>query len=241
MKVLAVGAHPDDIELGCGATLAAHAAAGHAVVMLVMTEGQRGPGGLKMGPVRRAEQKAAAGILGAKVHWGGLMDCDVREDRDTVEIIEAVVADLVPDVVYTHWPNDSHQDHRAVSAAAVAAARKVGRVLYFASPSSMEFHPTIYVSVDEYIETKLKALEAHASQVDASLMVDPEGMRATARFYGLAARCHYAEAFAPLRMTWSPAHMSPSVNNPAASYAGPYRRRTDPGYLDVGLDAGVEQ
>src|SRR4029453_3541843 len=70
-NVLAIGAHPDDIELGCGASLLAHSAAGDRVTMLVLTGGENGPGTGN----RHAEQRAAATTLGASLRWGGLVDC----------------------------------------------------------------------------------------------------------------------------------------------------------------------
>ncbi len=78
-RVLAIGAHPDDIELGCGATLLAHHAAGDQVTMLVVTGGENGPVGSD-GPGRRRGQEAAARILGARLRWGGLVDCAVASD-----------------------------------------------------------------------------------------------------------------------------------------------------------------
>ena len=79
-RVLAVGAHPDDIELGCGATLLAHSAAGDAVTMLVMTGGENGPGDDATITGRRLEQEQAARTLGARLLWGGQVDCTVTPD-----------------------------------------------------------------------------------------------------------------------------------------------------------------
>ena len=89
MKVLAIGAHPDDVELGCGATLAKHRAAGHGVAVLVMTVGERGP---QLLTTRMAEQRDACEVLGAQLYWGGFSDCDVSAGSKTVELIERVIA-----------------------------------------------------------------------------------------------------------------------------------------------------
>src|SRR4051812_24570795 len=97
-KVLAVGAHPDDIELGCAATLLAHRAAGDAVTLLVMTGGENGPGDPPHVAGRRAEQEAAAGVLDVGLRWGGLTDCAVAADKATVAIIERVLAEVGADV-----------------------------------------------------------------------------------------------------------------------------------------------
>jgi len=206
-NVLAIGAHPDDIELGCGATLLAHAAAGDAVTMRVLTSGQAGPGTAN----RHAEQRTAAGMLGATLRWGGLVDCRLTPDAATVRILEEVVEDTAADIVYVHAPDDSHQDHRAAAAAALSAARRMSRVLHYQSPSTLTFNPTVYVDVTAYLGGKLAALKAHASQVELSAMVEPDAVVASARHWGAQARIGYAEAFAPTRMVLDLAPSGPAA------------------------------
>jgi LmbE family N-acetylglucosaminyl deacetylase len=199
-RVLAVGAHPDDIELGCGATLLAHTAAGDAVTMLVMTGGENGPGDESAVVGRRAEQEQAARTLGAQLLWGGLRDCMLTADATTVAIVERALKETDADVVYVHAPDDSHQDHRATAAATLSAARRLSRVLHYQSPSTLTFSPTTFVDVTAYLSGKLAALGAHASQVEMSAMVEPDAVVASARHWGAQARIGYAEAFAPTRM-----------------------------------------
>src|ERR671929_1785591 len=110
-EVLAIGAHPDDIELGCGATLLAHAAAGDSVTMLVMTGGENGPGTRAQVTGRWAEQRTAAATLGATLRWGGLRDCTLTPDTTTVRLVEDTLTQTRADLVYVHAPDDSHQDH----------------------------------------------------------------------------------------------------------------------------------
>ncbi len=199
-SVLAIGAHPDDVELGCGATLLAHAAAGDTVTMLVMTGGESGPGDPDQVLVRRLEQEAAARTLGARLVWGGMHDCALAADATTVAVIERVLAETAADVVYVHAPDDSHQDHRAIASATQGAARRLSRVLHYQSPSTLSFTPTVYVDVTAHLTGKLQALGAHASQVELSPMVEPDAVMASARHWGAQARIGYAEAFAPTRM-----------------------------------------
>src|SRR3954470_19291255 len=120
--VLAIGAHPDDIELGCGATLLRHRAQGHHVALLVMTSGTHGP---RLERSRVEEQQDAADLLGAEVYWGGFQDGAIPEGRAAIEVIERVMKATGATVMYTHSPNDSHQDHRATAAASAAAGRRV--------------------------------------------------------------------------------------------------------------------
>lgn len=109
MNVLAIGAHPDDIELGCAGALLAHQARGDRVLMLVLTAGERGPQEARS---RVAEQEDAAELLGAELYWGGFEDCALPDDRTVVERVEKVLAHCAADTVYVHVPRDSHQDHR---------------------------------------------------------------------------------------------------------------------------------
>jgi LmbE family N-acetylglucosaminyl deacetylase len=201
-RVLAIGAHPDDIELGCGATLLAHHAAGDVVTMLVMTGGENGPMGHASNGPRRQEQEQAARILGARLRWGGLRDCEVPANSSTVGIVEQAIRETDAELIYVHAPDDSHQDHRAVAAAALSAARRLSRVMHYQSPSTLTFSPTVFVDVTAQLSGKLAALGAHASQVEQSAMVEPDAVVASARHWGSHARIGYAEAFAPTRMVF---------------------------------------
>lgn len=209
-RVLAIGAHPDDIELGCGATLLAHHAAGDAVTMLVVTGGENGPVGTDTLGSRRREQEEAARILGAQLRWGGLVDCAVTADSGTVGVIEQVIRATEAEIVYVHAPDDSHQDHRAVAAATLSAGRRLSRVMHYQSPSTLTFTPTVFVDVTMHLSGKLAALGAHASQVEASAMVEPDAVVASARHWGAQARIGYAEAFAPTRLVFDVVGSRPS-------------------------------
>lgn len=199
-RVVAVGSHPDDVELGCGATLARHAAVGDEVTLLVMTTGQRGPQGTES---RVEEQEEAARLLGARLVWGGYTDGAVPHDAATVSFVEGVLVATGADVVYVHAPDDSHQDHVATARATLGAARRVPRVLCYESPSSLGFAPALLVPVTAAdLEAKLGALRAHSSQVLGSRMVEPDAVEAGARYRGFQACARYAEAFLAPRFAW---------------------------------------
>jgi LmbE family N-acetylglucosaminyl deacetylase len=224
-SVLAVGSHPDDIELGCGGALVAHAAAGDRITMLVMTGGENGPGPEELVASRRAEQEEAARIIGARLRWGGLTDCTVQPDSATIGVIEAAIVEAQADVVYVHAPEDSHQDHRATCAATLSAARRLSRVLHYQSPSTLTFAPSVFVDVTAYLSGKLAALKAHATQVEMSAMVEPDAVVAAARYWGAHARVGYAEAFAPTRMVLD---LVPSPRQVLADLAGAIRGTPSP-------------
>jgi len=197
--VLAVGAHPDDIELGCAGSLAAHRSVGDKVTMLVLTDGHNGPGQTSL---RHPEQQRAAAVLDAELIWTGLPDCALVPDSALVRVIENAIRATDADIVYVHAPDDSHQDHRAACAATMSAARMTSRLLHYRSPSTTVFNATVFVDIGEHLETKLAALACHASQIEGSMMVDPVVVEAAARYFGALARVSHAEAFASTRFVW---------------------------------------
>lgn len=200
MRVLAVGAHPDDIELGCGATLLAHRRQGHEVHLLVMTTGERGP---QDALSRVVEQQMACARLGATLCWGGFNDGAVPGGRDAVRVVEDALVRSGADLVYTHAPGDTHQDHRATAEATLAAARRCQQVLCYESPTSVGFDPTLFVDVAGLVPGKLDLVRAHESQVRRNGLVDLEALSAQARYRGFQARVKEAEAFSVQRFLWT--------------------------------------
>ncbi len=200
-SVLAIGAHPDDIELGCGGTLARHVAAGDQVAMLVVTRGEVGPGETDQ---RVTEQERAVEVLG--VHtllWGtGITDCQVSlHELELVHLIEDAIQRVDATIVYTHSPNDSHQDHRAVALCTMGAARWISTVMCYEAPSSLQFSPTAYVDISDSLDKKIDAVLSHASQAEASRKVSASRVRSSADYYGHACRRTYAEGFESVRLT----------------------------------------
>jgi len=201
MNILAIGAHPDDIEFGCGGTLLKYIRGGHNVYLLVMTDGHKGG----QGKLRRTEQQLAAEILKPKeVIWGSYLDTELSPRmNEMVQDIEVVLARIKPHFTFIHYDMDTHQDHRALAKAAVSATRYVKNVLFYEGPTSQNFSPTVFVDIRETLEEKLQILLAHQSQV---MKTNIEGLsivdisRSTAVFRGISGRVQYAEGFMPLRM-----------------------------------------
>jgi LmbE family N-acetylglucosaminyl deacetylase/ActR/RegA family two-component response regulator len=191
--VLAIGAHPDDVEIGVGGLLAAHRAAGDSVAILTLSRGSRG--GEADG--RQHESLAAAEMLGARLFLEDLPDTAISNSDPTVGIIERVVAEVKPTIVYTHSDHDRHQDHRAVHAAALVATRRVNTVACFQSPSAtVDFRPTRFVSIDGFTETKLDLLASFGSQAGIRDYLEPDFVLATARYwsrYGSGKNCEPLE------------------------------------------------
>jgi LmbE family N-acetylglucosaminyl deacetylase len=138
--------------------------------------------------------------LGAELIWGEFPDCAIPEGQDSTAVVEHAIAACRADMVYSHTPNDSHQDHRATAAATLSAARRLSRVLCYEAPSSLGFAPSIYVDVDGLVDNKTDLLRAHMSQVLSCGLVDLEAIEAQARYRGFQARLRHAEAFETPRL-----------------------------------------
>jgi LmbE family N-acetylglucosaminyl deacetylase len=205
LKVLCVGAHPDDPESCCGGTLARYVALGHRVTILYLTRGERGIPGKSLdeaAAIRTAECEAACKILGAKPLFAGQIDGDTEVSRAQVNAMSKIFAAEAPDIVFTHWPLDTHMDHQVAGVLAYRAYRESTRpfLLYFmeaeTGSQTMGFTPTDYVDIAAVHEKKLAALYAHKSQNPDEIYRDYH--KIMEEFRGREAGIRLAEAFSRL-------------------------------------------
>ncbi len=210
--VLAVGAHPDDVEIGIGGLLLRHAAEGHAVTVLTLTGGEAGGAVAE----RLAESRRAAELLSARLVHADLQDASVSEGGSTIATIKRIVDEIHPSTLYTHTIHDVHQDHRNVHSASLVAARGVPKVYCYQAPSTtIEFHPTRFVAIDEYLERKIEVIQAYASQVKVRRYLDPELLRATARYWARFSQARYVEPLEVVRESDSSNAASARDDTPA--------------------------
>jgi LmbE family N-acetylglucosaminyl deacetylase len=194
--VLAIGAHPDDVEIGAAGALLAHRAAGDTVVILTLSRGARGGDQLE----RARESQRAADIIGARLLLGDLEDTRIAEGDPTIGVIDRAVAEIQPTVVYTHSAHDVHQDHRNTHRAAMVACRRVGRVYCFQSPSAtIDYRPTHFVNIDDHIGRKLQAIDAFGSQTGVRDYLAPDLITSTARYWSRYGGGSHAEPFEAIR------------------------------------------
>ena len=202
MNILALGAHPDDIEIGCGAALLKFARAGHKVYLYIATYGERGGDRI----TRKQEQIESAEYLGVeKIFWGEFPDCQLPLSRHLITNIENVIHEVNPDYIFVHYNEDTHQDHRMLATATLSATRYIPNFLFYECPSTLNFSPNVYMDVEDCIEGKQVLLEKHASQVrkvhaampDISIM---DIAISSARFRGIQGRMKIAEAFKSVRL-----------------------------------------
>ena len=217
MRVLAVGAHPDDIEVLCAGTLARYAKEGHHVTMAYVMNGNMGHMVIpadELAEIRREEARRAAEVIGADFIWMGIDDELIVDDIPTRMKFVEMVRQARPDVVLTHYPEDYIMGHRRTSSlvfegtflASVPHAEtespvhdRVPPIFHMDTPTGMGFLPTEWVDITETMETKKEMLLQHQSQLkwlkDHDDIDVVETMTAAARYRGLQVGVGYAEGF----------------------------------------------
>ena len=218
--ILAIGAHPDDVELGTGCTIYQHCKEGDQVHVLIMSRGEMGvpddqlPENQKMldevakveikGKMREAETRRALAILGVATENMEVLvypDIGIQCKNDLIQRIYSEIVKLKPDIVYTHYYEEQHMDHVNTCLATLHATRRTKTIMLYESPSTRpSFSPTYFVDISNCVGKKIEALKEHKSQAGKEYM-DEEVIKARARFRGFQARTgKYAEAFVIYRM-----------------------------------------
>ena len=218
-RVAVVAAHPDDEVLGCGGTIARHAAEGDEVHVLIVAEGATSRGETR----DRAASSDALSQLAASAHRANqllgtaklelLEFADNRLDGidllDVVKAVESFFDKCKPQTVYTHWPSDLNVDHRVVSEAVQTACRPIPKsiqeqILFFEVPSSTEwrlgagraFEPNYFVDISATLELKRSALAAYGSEMRPwPHSRSQEAVQSLARWRGASVGMEAAEAF----------------------------------------------
>lgn len=202
-SILVVCAHADDMEIGLGGAVCRHVGNGHEVNLCVVTDGGR----TAVADDRQKEQASSAQLLGINdvIYLNKRGDTGSTQSPDLCAALMKLAAKYDPLAAYIHYPDDTHQEHRAAAMSGLAAFRNVPNVLMFESVTSLNFQPSFYgpLSLETYSK-KMKALACHVSQVSRwgkgrkSL---PEVVEAMTRWRGSQVGEEWAEAFAVHRLT----------------------------------------
>lgn len=198
MRILAIGAHPDDIEFGCGGTLIKLSQRGEKIYFLVLTEG----GAVCDPSIRKKEQQRSARYLKAKIFWGGYKDAEIPSGKILITRIEEVMNDIKPDIIFCNYFDDFHQDHRVLADTCYSATRYTQKVIFYEVPSTRNFEPDVFIDITPFMDKKLTLLKLHASQVNktrVSNLTILESVASCANFRGYQAGVKYAEGLRPLR------------------------------------------
>lgn len=211
MRILAIGAHLDDIEIACGGTLATALAQGSQVKMVVMSHSAYqtlGGEEQRSQSTALAEGQAAARILGVcDLEVLNFPTIQIPYDDVVVKAIERSAVDFQPDIVFTHWTHDTHQDHRNVALATLAAMRYYNSLLMYepmmpGSRSDSAFRPQVYVDISQQIQGKLASIRAHKSEYTKRGEAWLAAIEARCRLRGYEMGGEYAEAFEVVRLEW---------------------------------------
>ena len=219
VKILAVGCHPDDLEINCFGTLHKYAKQGNEVYICGVSNGNMGHQVImpdELAKIRYQEAKNASDVIGAKeyINLNGPDGFICRYDRELTDKLVDVIRRIRPDVIITHYPKDYHMDHEETSALVLNAAFLaslphhftsvegfVGNIpVYYMTPSTTnDFLITDYSDISEEIEVKLQALACHKSQVEWLKNHDNidllDAVRSQDRAKGRQCAVTYAEGF----------------------------------------------
>ena len=196
--ILAIGAHPDDLEIACGGTLARLSDAGHKVHAIVMSDGQAG-GDNGVRPDEARTGALTIGVTAIDIH--SFTDTRLEDHNvEMVQVVEEKINAIKPDVIFTHSIHDQHQDHQSVHLAVLRAARKHPSILCYESPSvTSEFNPQLFIDITNYIDIKVKAVEDHRDQAGKRYLRG-DRLRGMANFRGAQGKVELAEGFEIVRL-----------------------------------------
>lgn len=218
MNILAVGCHPDDLEIGCFGTLARYVKAGNHVTACHITNGDLGHVEIqpdRLREIRNREAENAAKVIGAEAVTLDISDLSVDSMQDTLnEKLIQIIREVKPDVIISHSPQDYMRDHLEAGAMVFRSSfhssvshkypmypsfGKIAPIYYMDTLAGVNFQPTEYVDISAEIELKLEALSCHESQI--VWMRDHDGIdfldfvRTCSKFRGLQCGVPYAEGF----------------------------------------------
>ena len=208
LTILAIGAHGDDIELACGGTLAKAVNNKHEVIMVLVTghaSNDHNNMKIRAQGVAQEEAKAAAKILGvSKLHILGYQDTCVPYSAELISKLDDIITNCKPDIIFTHFVFDTHQDHIRTAHSTIAAARRQNTILLYEpiNPSGqgyVPFRPQVYMDISQTIDTKINSLKAHKSQYEKYTETWIEAVVARAKFRGFEMGVDYAECFEVVR------------------------------------------
>lgn len=205
MNVLAVGAHFDDLELGCAGTLIKHVDRGDTVTLLVVSDSAyTAPDGevIRDADTALREGRAAAGIIGAELITLGYPTFMIPFDEDLSRTINNYTKTLKIDTVYSHWVHDVHRDHQCVARCSLMACRHAPRFLMYRSnyyDSTQEFKGNFYSDISSAMDRKLQAIRAHDSELSRVNYEWIDFFTQQNRNEGIRIGVRYAEAFEVVR------------------------------------------
>ncbi|MGV8142887.1 MAG: PIG-L deacetylase family protein [Candidatus Pacearchaeota archaeon] len=160
-RVLAIGPHPDDLEIGCfGTLIKLKEIFQNEVHLLILTDGAKNG----LSEVRREEAEKSAQHAGFNIQFANFPDGSLMDNIDVVSYIEDQIKKINPQVIFIPSSQDTHQDHRNAHLASLGAGRNGANFLSYETPSTINFKPSLFVEISNQIDKKLHCLKFHQSQ-----------------------------------------------------------------------------
>lgn len=204
VKILALGAHPDDVELGCGGSIILARKSGVELHAAVMSRCEDEAPKSKA-DLRAKEFARACEVTGATPHLYGLPDRELPEHRQEImDILERLQEEVQPDLVFVPFIEDPHQDHSTVAHAAVRTFRRRETLLQYEilRYGGHTFTPSLFIDIEDTLEQKVRALKEYKSQLGTRAYFDEESFRSLARTRGAQSGYEYAEGFVIHKLYW---------------------------------------
>ncbi|MFN4226844.1 MAG: PIG-L deacetylase family protein [Candidatus Ratteibacteria bacterium] len=217
MTILAIGAHPDDLEILCGGTLAKYSKNGHKVYMAHLCNGDKGGKDIlpmELAKIRDQEAKKAASLIGAEVLGPIASDLELYNTKEMREKVMDIIRYAKPDIIITHSPEDYMPDHVITGQLVFDASftstlpnyktkypahESIVPIFYMDTIVGLKFQPTHYVDITDFFEIKKQMLLCHESQykwIKGHHLSDPINLIETmSKFRGLQCGVLYAEGF----------------------------------------------
>jgi LmbE family N-acetylglucosaminyl deacetylase len=198
-RILAVGAHPDDVEWGCGGTILRHLKENDIVEVVTLSYGENGKHTKDTSEAKNAMEKLGID----NYYFFGVPDGDIVAGIKLISRIEELIKKFQPNIIYTHTSKDRHQDHRNCSLAVCSAGRKVPEINLFYSPSTtVEFEPHKFVALDELImHKKVDVVSQYKTQIEKGI-IDIERVKSIGVHWGIYSNTKYAEPFETNHSIW---------------------------------------
>ena len=160
MRIVAVGGHPDDIEFGCFGTLSYYASMGHEIFLVLFSSGEL----LEKIEIRERESRNSANLINAKIEFFRFPDANIKVNNKSIDVFRNYISDIKPNLLFVHHHLDRHQDHVATNEICLSSTNFFDKILFYEGPSTFDFVPNLYFTIDNHFEKKVRGLNTFKSQ-----------------------------------------------------------------------------
>lgn len=205
MRILAIGAHFDDVELGCGGTLINHLRKGDDITILVVTQSgyvSKNTSHIRDNQIAYTEGKKSARLLHADLITGNFETLNLSASKELINYLCEQIKKINPQIVYTHYVGDQHLDHQAVAKASIIATRNVKKVLSYVSniyDTYPTFSPNYIVNISDAFESKLELIDCFESEKETHMGWKRQ-LEVLNGIYGIKIGKMFAEPFQVIRI-----------------------------------------